>query len=44
MYSTGKSTQYSVETNMGKYEKEWIYIYICITDLLCYTLETNTTL
>ena len=27
--STGKSTQYSVVTYIGKeYEKEWIYVYV----------------
>ena len=35
---TGDSTQYSVITSMGKEsEKEWI----CITDSLCGTPETN---
>ena len=29
LYRTGKSTQYSVVTYMGKEsEKEWIYVYI----------------
>ena len=41
LYSTGKSTQYSVVTYIGKEsEKEWIYG-ICITDSLCYTPEPN---
>ena len=45
LYSTGNSTQYSVMTYMGKnLKKEWIYIYIHITDSLCCTPETNTTL
>ena len=38
-----KKTQYSVITYMGKEsEKEWIYV--CITESLCCTPETNTTL
>ena len=41
LYSTGNSTQYSVMTYVGKEsKKEWIYI----TDSLCCTPETNTTL
>ena len=27
-----------------KEKKEWVYICICITDLLCCTAEANTTL
>ena len=35
-----KKTQYSVITYMGKEsEKEWIYV--CITESLCFTPETN---
>ena len=46
LYSTGNSTQYSVMTYMGteSKKKEWIYVYIYITDSLCCTPETNTTL
>ena len=41
--STGNSIQYSVMTYMGKEsKKEWVYV--CITDLLCCTEKTNTTL
>ena len=42
--STMNSSQYSVITYMGKEsEKEWIYVYI-LTEPLCCTPETNTTL
>ena len=53
LYSTGNSTQYSLITYMRKEtKKEWIniyiyiytYIYIYITESLCSTPETNTTL
>ena len=53
LYSTGNSTQYYVMAYMGEgSKKEWIcvcvyiyiYIYIYITDSLCCTPETNTTL
>ena len=38
LYSTGKPTQYSVITYMGKESyKEWIYAYI--TESLCCTHE-----
>ena len=43
----GSSTQYSVMAYMGKESKKKrvdICIDICITDSLCYTPETNTTL
>ena len=43
LYSTGKYTQYLVINQNGKeYEKK--YVYLCITESLCCTLETNTTL
>ena len=43
LYSTVKSTQYSVITYMGREsEKEWISIFM--TDSICYTPKTNTTL
>ena len=43
LYSTGNYTQYPVINYSGKeYEKE--YIYICITESLCCTPKTNTTL
>ena len=42
-YSTGNSTQYSVMAYMGKESKK-VDICICITDSLCCTPETNTTL
>ena len=41
MYSTGNYIQYTVINYNGKeYEKEcvYIYIYICITESLCYTI------
>ena len=45
LYSTGNSIQYSVITYMGKEsEKEWTYVYVNITESLCCTPETNTTL
>ena len=46
VYSTGNYIQYPVINHNGKeYEKECIYyIYICITESLCCTPETNTTL
>ena len=41
LYSTGNYIQHAVTNHNGKeYEKE--YMYVCITDLLCYTLEANT--
>jgi len=41
LYSTGNCIQHAVTNHNGKeYEKE--YMYGCITDLLCYTLEANT--
>ena len=40
LYGTENSTRY-----MGKEsEKEWRYIYMYITESLCYTPETNTAL
>ena len=45
LYSTGNYIQYLVKTYNGKESKiEYIYINILITELLCYTLESNTTL
>ena len=44
-YSTGNSTQYFVSTYKGKKsEKKKRDIYVCITESLCYTSETNTIL
>ena len=43
-YSTGNSTQYSVTACTRKESKKRVDICICITDSLCYTAETNTTL
>ena len=43
LYTTGNCTQYSVRTYMGK-ESEKEQIYVCTTDSLCCTPETNTTL
>ena len=43
LYSTGNYVQYPVISQNGKeHEKEYIYIYI--TESLCCTAETNTTL
>ena len=47
LYSTGNSIQYSVMAYMGKdskKKKKRVDICICITDSLCCTPETNTTL
>ena len=44
LYSTGNSTQYSVMAYMGKESKERVDTYVCITDSLSYTPETNTIL
>ena len=40
--SQGTNTQCLVVTVMEKNQKN--YLYICITESLCYILETNTTL
>ena len=40
----GNSTQYSVMTYVGIESKKRVDICICITDSLCCTAETNTTL
>ena len=38
----GNYIQYPVINPNGKeYEKEYMYQYICITESLCYTPETN---
>ena len=40
LYSTGNYIQYHVIYHNGKeYEKEYIYIYICITESLCSKAE-----
>ena len=44
LYNTENSTQYSVMTYMGIESKKKVDICICITDSLCCTAETNTTL
>ena len=44
LYSTGHYIQYLVITYSGKEYEKHIYIYICITESLCCTPETNTTL
>ena len=45
LYSTGNYIQYPVINHNGKeFGKECIYIYICITESLCCTVEINTTL
>ena len=41
LYSTGNYIQYPV---INHDKKECIYIYICITESLCYTAKNNTTL
>ena len=43
LYSTGNCTQHSVMAYMGKESKN-VDVCICITDSLCRTLETYTTL
>ena len=45
LYSTGNYIQYPVINHNGKeYEKENVYICKCITESLCCTPESNTTL
>ena len=47
LYSTGNYIRNPVINHKGKeYEKEYIYmyVYVCITESLCFTAETNTTL
>ena len=44
LYSTGNSIQHSVMTYMGIENEKELDICICITDSLCCTAETNTTL
>ena len=45
LYSTGNYIQYPVINHNGKeHEKEYICIYIYITESLCCTAEINTTL
>ena len=44
LYSIGNSTQHAVMAYTGKESKKRVDICICITDSLCYTAETNTTL
>ena len=42
-YSTRKSTQYCIITYIGKEpEKQWIYGYVYITDLLSENLKITT--
>ena len=43
LYSTGNYTQYFVITHKGK-KSEKVDIYVCITESLCCTPETDTTL
>ena len=44
LYSTGNDTQYLIITYNGRKDKKRIHIsiYICITESLCCTPETNT--
>ena len=46
IYSTGNYSQYPVINQYGKEYKKImsLSIYVCITESLCYTLETNITL
>ena len=45
VYSTGNCIQYPVTNhNRKEYEKEYTYMYICITESLCCIGEINTTL
>ena len=43
VYSTETSTQYSIMAYVGKESKKRVVISMCVTESLCYTLETNTT-
>ena len=43
LYSTGNYIQYPIINHNGKeYEKHYIYMYICIVESLCCTVEINT--
>ena len=45
LYSTGNYIQYHVILSNGKEsEKEYTYIYVCVTESLCCTPETGTAL
>ena len=45
LYSTGNYIQYLMINHNGEeYEKEYIYVCVCITESLCCTAEINTTL
>ena len=45
LYSTGNYIQYPVINHNGKeYEKECVYINLCLTESLCCIAEINTTL
>ena len=48
LYSTGNHSQYPmINHNRKEYRKKeclYMYIYICITESLCYTAEIDTTL
>ena len=44
LYSTRNATQSSVVTCMGKKISKTVDICLCITDSLCCTAETDTTL
>ena len=45
LYCTGNDIQYLVKNcNKKEHEKEYLYIYICITESLCSTAVINITL
>ena len=44
LYSTGNCIQYPVINHNGKEYEKYVYMYVCICESLCRTVEINTTL